>query len=524
MEDKYQRYDRQLRLWGDHGQAALGKARVCLLNATATGTEILKNLVLPGVAGFTIVDGARVAEADLGTNFFLSREFLGRPRAQCCLHFLMLLNDIRGEVIDEDIDDVLNSNPTFFSNFNVVIATSLSESTLLKVSKLLWALSIPLIISRTYGLLGYIRVSAPSHQVVESHPENTHEDLRLDCPFNGLEEYMETIDLNAMDNTEHGNVPYLVILYKYLEQWQADHEGVIPQNYREKLALKASIRSGIRCDAAGVLLDEENFEEAIQNVNRSVFKYQIPSSVQHVLENVQDYAEPSKYWILVRTLKEFVMNEGCGKLPLRGSIPDMTANSKMYIDLCRVYQTKAKEDLEAFKSHLRETLFSLGKPLSYISEEDIRLFCYNCKFLQDIRYRSIEDELETPDTVTLATILENSESDLVYYILLRAADKFFEMYHIYPGDGPEGIERDSVKLKSIAISLLQKWHIFTGEIHADSVTEFCRYGAGEIHSVAAFVGGVAAQEVIKFITHQFVPLNNTWIYNAATSTTLTVAL
>lgn len=36
------------RLWGDHGQTSLEQARVCLINATATGTEILKNLILPG--------------------------------------------------------------------------------------------------------------------------------------------------------------------------------------------------------------------------------------------------------------------------------------------------------------------------------------------------------------------------------------------------------------------------------------------------------------------------------------------
>lgn len=42
------KYDRQLRLWSSNGQEALENAHVCLINATATGTEILKNLVLPG--------------------------------------------------------------------------------------------------------------------------------------------------------------------------------------------------------------------------------------------------------------------------------------------------------------------------------------------------------------------------------------------------------------------------------------------------------------------------------------------
>jgi len=38
-----------VRLWGDHGQSCLELAKVCLINATATGTEILKNLILPGM-------------------------------------------------------------------------------------------------------------------------------------------------------------------------------------------------------------------------------------------------------------------------------------------------------------------------------------------------------------------------------------------------------------------------------------------------------------------------------------------
>ena len=43
-----QKYDRQLRLWGEHGQRKLSSATVCLVNASATGAEVMKNLVLPG--------------------------------------------------------------------------------------------------------------------------------------------------------------------------------------------------------------------------------------------------------------------------------------------------------------------------------------------------------------------------------------------------------------------------------------------------------------------------------------------
>lgn len=47
QSERNRKYDRQLRLWGDHGQAALEGAHICVINATGLGTEILKSLVLP---------------------------------------------------------------------------------------------------------------------------------------------------------------------------------------------------------------------------------------------------------------------------------------------------------------------------------------------------------------------------------------------------------------------------------------------------------------------------------------------
>lgn len=59
-EPGQKRYDRQMRIWGPHGQAQLERAHVCLLNASATGAEALKNLVLGGINAFTIVDDRQV--------------------------------------------------------------------------------------------------------------------------------------------------------------------------------------------------------------------------------------------------------------------------------------------------------------------------------------------------------------------------------------------------------------------------------------------------------------------------------
>lgn len=70
-------------------------------------------------------------------------------------------------------------------------------------------------------------------------------------------------------------------------------------------------------------------------------------------------------------------------------------------------------------------------------------------------------------------------------------------------------------MQSIVTKLLNEWGL--GPLVKDEyVHEFCRFGGAEIHSVSATIGGLAAQEAVKFITHQYKPINNTFIYDAAT--------
>lgn len=91
---KEKKYDRQLRLWAASGQQALEEGRVLLLNTGSgvVGVETLKNLILPGVGSFTIVDDAVVGEKDLGVNFFLEESSLGKSRAEESCRLLRELN------------------------------------------------------------------------------------------------------------------------------------------------------------------------------------------------------------------------------------------------------------------------------------------------------------------------------------------------------------------------------------------------------------------------------------------------
>lgn len=81
---------------------------------------------------------------------------------------------------------------------------------------------------------------------------------------------------------------------------------------------------------------EENFEEAVKAVNTSLLPTSIPSGIQSLL-NEASTITPSPttkpFWIMARALHEFVLSEGGGVLPVRGTIPDMTADSEKYIKI-----------------------------------------------------------------------------------------------------------------------------------------------------------------------------------------------
>ena len=47
--------------------------------------------------------------------------------------------------------------------------------------------------------------------------------------------------------------------------------------------------------------------------------------------------------------------------------------------------------------------------------------------------------------------------------------------------------------------------------------ELTRYGNAEIHTISSVVGGVASEEAVKILTEQYVPLNNTYVYNGIVS-------
>jgi len=132
---------RFLRLWAATGQAALENARLLVISGSATSTSILKNLVLPGIGHFTILDHTSVTPEDAGNNFFLEGpSSIGKSRAEEAVRLLCELNEgVEGKADTGNVAEILEKNPTYFENFSLVIAHNLQPVLLDKLATLLWS-------------------------------------------------------------------------------------------------------------------------------------------------------------------------------------------------------------------------------------------------------------------------------------------------------------------------------------------------------------------------------------------------
>ncbi|XP_011079006.1 NEDD8-activating enzyme E1 regulatory subunit AXR1 [Sesamum indicum] len=512
MAEPKTKYDRQLRIWGEQGQTALEKSSICLLNCGPTGSETLKNLVLGGVGSITVVDGSKVELGDLGNNFMVDESSVGQSKAKTVCAFLQELNDaVKAKFIEEYPEALIESNPSFFAQFTLVVATQLVEDKMMKLDKICRDANVMLIFARSYGLTGFVRISVKEHAVIESKPDHFLDDLRLNNPWPELKRFAETFDLDTADPIVHKHTPYVIILIKLAEEWARNHGGVLPSTREEKKEFKDLIKAKM------IASDEENYKEAME-ASFKVFAAQgISPSLQQIINDscAEVNSLSSDFWVLVAALKEFIANEGGGEAPLEGSIPDMTSSTELYVNLQKKRSTKAEADFLVMEQRVRKILKKIGRDPDSISKATIKTFCRNARKLKVCRYSLMEDEYNSPVQLELQKYLtdEDYSTAVGFYILLRAVDRFAANYNSFPGQFDGEMDEEISRLKTTAVSLLADLGCNGSNLTEDLINEMCRYGAAELHAVAAIIGGIASQEVIKLITRQFVPMSGTFIFS-----------
>lgn len=314
------RYDRQLRLWGTHGQRKLSQASICCFGSSALACEILKNLVLPGIGSFLIIDNARVTNRDLGQNFFLPpNTVLGDLRAKPVSELLLRLNPTVSGSYEQDARNLETLA------FDVCIVANYSDSE--QVNRIACKYVIH---ANSVGFLGRLNVCYNFHHLIleAKSEEGRIDDYRLTNPWPELDQFA---DYSLADDMFH--VPYFLILLRAVS-------GV-------KTVTRESVRDGIRrLDPEGVYCHSENFQQALSNTHRITALLADSIIVQEL--KTMDIVDDDLSRV-IDSILGFFNNHGC--LPLSGySLPDMASTSSMYSKLCQIYKEKARRDLEEVAS------------------------------------------------------------------------------------------------------------------------------------------------------------------------------
>jgi amyloid beta precursor protein binding protein 1 len=514
------KYDRQLRLWGANGQKALAESCIILINATSAGTESLKNLVLPGIGSFHIIDDQMVDATSTSTkpfsNFFVfpdSEQKTTMSRAEIATKHLLELNpDVTGSFTSvpsledanygEIIQSIQKSNGDgsgdghSHDNF-LIIAADLPSKILKSISNYCWNggndggknnnnNAIPLVIVKSYGLLGTVRLQTPLHTIIESKPDNSIPDMRLASiatpssshTFPELLEFVQSIDLSKLENHIHGHVPFVIILFKAMEKWlngtdidtdttattaTSGKKQQPPKTFSEKQEFKKMIQSMSRNYHM-----ELNFQEAVDNASLVYTTLDIPCEVEELLhvaeENLKNKLNGvegsdngsenentggslvTSFDILLVALKRFMDNNN-GYPPLNGSIPDMTASTTYYIQLQNIYKTKAQKDEDEMKTIIQSIHDESNDVLPKVSDDELSIFCKNVYNLRLTKTRSYTSEYdfvyssqEQKDKIQGELVAETfdpfsapAQTPLLWFIALRAADAFHDEYGYYPG-------------------------------------------------------------------------------------------
>lgn len=625
------KYDRQLRLWGAQGQRALGETKVVAVGASAAGTETLKNLILPGIGAFCVMDfvssssdndndnddnDKRNASADsnsasaaggnimllssspssvtgtitandAASNFFLPKHEADKSntsegsitKAEGACKYLKELNpDVTGFHKNLSLSTDTNGGPASPVYWNqvleeeaaghiettkniLVVASDLIPSVLEALADACYRSCHPLIVVTSYGLIGSVRLQLPKegHPILQPKPTNSPPDLRLVTSFPAFREYAESIaggdSLEKMDSQMHGHVPYPVLLAKALKDYQNANKDdttspggaskILPKTFAQKQDFVKNYVKPMARDSNMEL----NFQEAIANAYLAY--------TERTLDWLNEPAseEGSKLGQLRKALEAFVEEHPDHRPPINGSVPDMTASTHLYVRLQQMYKDQAKEDVQKMTEILRKQQKQQqqsSKSGSYqaVTDDDIANFCANVYAVGHFQTRTLRDEYHTeaaaPDEELIddwkMALMDPYEvpvhTPLLWYLGIRACQVFCHRESRYPGcvefcgEGQSEREKDALEKDATALAKILEETILPsyklGDDDGDSsllgstnlrniCNELTRYGNAEIHTVASVVGGVASQEAVKIITGQYVPLNNTYVYNGIVS-------
>ena len=210
----------------------------------------------------------------------------------------------------------------------------------------------------------------------------------------------------------------------------------------------------------------------------------------------------------------------------------MKAQSKDYIALQTLYRAKAQSDVASVTHTVRSLESTLARTTA-IDRKEIEAFCKGAAFVKLVRGRKLLSvggkEPFADRTGWAAREIDDDESLLPILVALMALDSAIDKIEpitsardLLTRSATETFTTQMVAHISATLSALEASNAqldleAAQERTARVVEELQRSGSVELHNISALVGGVVAQEIIKVITKQYVPVDNTCVIDGIQS-------
>lgn len=217
----------------------------------------------------------------------------------------------------------------------------------------------------------------------------------------------------------------------------------------------------------------------------------------------------------------------------------MKAQSTDYIQLQNLYKLRARLDLAEISHYVHTLEQQLPRPAP-INAAEIEAFCKNAAHVKLIKGQALRIA-QPPSTMTwspsqansLLRDLENEDSLLPISLCFLALDQHVETHGplspITAADS-DALETQQRKMKwdmtQFTDTIIEDLkNVATVEVETEAaqgriskvIMELARAGPAELHNISAVTGGMVAQEVIKVLTKQYVPVDNTCVFDGIRS-------
>lgn len=246
--------------------------------------------------------------------------------------------------------------------------------------------------------------------------------------------------------------------------------------------------------------------------------------------------QSANFWIIANALQEFYSSYGV--LPLPGALPDMKAQSADYIQLQNIYKAKARNDLAIVVDKVRLVERELQRD-SPVEGKEIEAFCKGAAFIKLIKGQRLQlpipssSEERREHTRSLCRELQTQDSLLPIHVSFKIYDLMMADIFSRNVEAPCNPEEIHARVREHLLSkteLLARLYDLWGGLDDIDVklcnekidhvlAELVRAKGGELHNISALTGGMVAQEVIKVITKQYIPIDNTCVFDGVLSKT-----